>query len=567
MTLRLATLSGFLIMTACATDTTPPPVGESSRSPDGAVVTQSKIASRVGIRVLEQGGNAVDAAVAIAFALAVVEPTNSGLGGRTQILLRTADGDIAAIDATTQVPKSYPVDSIPPASASSGYGMVGIPGTVAGLTKALEEHGSWPLQRVMEPAIELAGQGFNLPAGQARSIAGVAEHLAKFEGSSRHFLKPDGSTYEEGELFVQAALGNTLRQIAEGGSDAFYNGAIAERIAEDHAANGGFIRRQDLADYRPRDAVVVRGNYRGYELVGTYLPAAGANTIQMLHILGHFDFSETVGTSEWAAIVAQALALGFQDRLMDLARMGPAETFPLRENALDIVSPERAAEHAAKIRPYKAHAHQSGDYAQLAGTFPPGHTTHLSVVDAQGGAVSLTQSLGPTLGSRVATAGLGFMYAATMGYLSGDAASAGVRALGPSDRASSRQSPMMVLKDGDLRFVLGGSGSRRIVSAIVQVMSRLADEGLPLAEAMAAPRVHVEPSAPETVHMQVRHYGAWTSEQIADLRAFGFDVRDQTQGSFGNVSAIAKDTLTGEWIAVRQPGSAGAAGTPRTVSR
>ncbi len=150
-----------------------------------------------------------------------------------------------------------------------------------------------------------------------------------------------------------------------------------------------------------------------------------------------------------------------------------------------------------------------------------------------------------------------------MGYLSGDAASAGVRALGPGDRASSRQSPMLVLKDGDLRFVLGGSGSRRIVSAIVQVMSRLADEGLPLAQAMAAPRVRVEPSAPETVHMQVRDYGAWTAEQIADLRAFGFDVRDQNRGSFGNVSAIAKDTLTGEWIAVRRPGSAGAAGAPR----
>ena len=249
MTARLATLSGLLIATACA-DTAPPPVADTSRSPDGAVVTQSQIASRVGIRVLEQGGNAVDAAVAMAFALAVVEPTNSGLGGRTQIVLRSASGDIAAIDATTQVPRSYPVDSVPPASASSGYGMVGIPGTVAGLTRALSEYGSWPLERAIQPAIELAEQGFNLPRGQARSIASVAERLQKFEGSRRHFLKPDGSPYEEGELFVQPELGNTLRQIAEGGADAFYKGAIAERIAEDHAANGGFITKRDLADYR-----------------------------------------------------------------------------------------------------------------------------------------------------------------------------------------------------------------------------------------------------------------------------------------------------------------------------
>lgn len=567
MKTRQIALAGSLALCSCAPEADLPPVASTSRSTNGAVVSQAPLATQVGVRVLEEGGNAVDAAVATAFALAVVEPTSSGLGGRTQILIRTAAGDIAGIDATTQVPRSYPVDSVPPENARAGYGMVGVPGTVAGLTRAVEQYGSWPLQRVVQPAIELAADGFVLPRGLARSIASVAEQLQKFEGSRRYFLKPDGSAYEAGERFVQHDLAQTLRQVSEHGADAFYRGPIADRIAEDMAAKGGFITSADLADYETRNALVVRGNYRGFELVGTYLPAGSANVIEMLQILEHFDLAEVAGSSEWASIVGQALAIGFQDRLADLAQMGPPETFPLAENARVIVSRERAAQRARRIRPYRAVTRRPGDMAPRAGTFPPGHTTHVSVVDQEGGAVALTQSLGPTLGSRVAAPGLGFMYAATMGYLSGDARSAGVRALGPGDRASSRQSPMLVLRDGEVRFVLGGSGARRILSAIVQVTSRMVDQGLPLEDAMAAPRVHVEPADPNMLYMQVRDNGEWTAEQRADLRAFGFDVRDQTSGSFGNLSAIAKDTVSGEWIGVAQPGGSGAAGAPRRTTR
>jgi gamma-glutamyltranspeptidase/glutathione hydrolase len=531
------------------------------------VVSQAPLATQVGARVLEQRGNAVDAAVATAFALAVVEPTSSGLGGRTQILIRTESGNIVGIDATTQVPRNYPTDSVPPATASAGYGMIGVPGTVAGLVRALELHGSWPLERVLEPAIELAEHGFTLPAGQARAIASVADHLVDFAGSRSYFLRADGSPYEAGDLFVQRDLARTLREIASSGADAFYRGTIADRIAEDMAAHGGFVTRDDLAAYQARDAMVVRGSYRGYELVGTYLPAAGANSIEMLQILEQFELAEVAGTSEWAAIVAQALLIGFQDRLADLAKMGPPETFPLAANAHTLVAPERAAQRARQILPLQISSRQPGDTVTRAGEFPPGHTTHLSVVDGQGSAVALTQSLGPTLGSKVATQGLGFAYAATMGYLSGDARSAGVRALGPGDRASSRQSPLLVLRNGELRFVLGASGARRILSGIVQVMSRMVDQGLSLEEAMAAPRVHIEPSDPEILHMQVRNYGAWSPEQRADLRAFGFDVRDENSRSFGNVSAIARDTLSGEWIGVADPGAAGAASAPRMASR
>jgi gamma-glutamyltranspeptidase/glutathione hydrolase len=551
-----------LALVSCAGE--PTDADKVTRSSLGAVVSQAPLATDVGVGVLERGGNAVDAAVATAFALAVVEPTSSGIGGRTQILIRSPDGEVAAIDATTQVPTGYPVDTVPPANARSGYGMIGIPGTVAGLTKALAEHGTMSLTEVLEPVIALAENGFSLSAGMARSIASVAEELAKYEGSRQYFLKEGGSPYEAGELLVQTDLAQTLRAIAEGGADAFYRGEIADRIARDMVAKGGFVTRRDLEQYRPREALVVQGTYRDFDLIGTYLPAAGANTIEMLQILEHFDLSDIAGTPRWAVFVAQALRLGFLDRLTDLANMGPAEHFPSSTNARQLVSKERAAERAQQIRIPDDMAMTVSDVPTVAGVLPPGHTTHLSVVDAGGGAVALTQSLGPTLGSKVAAPGLGFAYAATMGYLSGEAKSAGIRALGPGDRASSRQSPMMVLRDGRLTYVLGGSGARRILSALVQVVSRSVDQGLTLEEAMAAPRVHVEPSDEGIVYLQMREAAEWSVDDRAQIAAFGLEVQDV--GSVGNVSAIHLDAETGEYIGVADPGGRGSAGSPRTSS-
>ncbi len=538
-----------------------PQPGRITESNRGAVVSQAPLATDVGVTVLAEGGNAVDAAVATAFALAVVEPTNSGLGGRTQMLIRTPDGGFFAIDGTTQVPAAYPADTVVGPGAGVGYGAIGIPGTVAALTKALAEHGSWPLERVLEPVIALAEEGFPLSAAQARSLAAVAEDIARFEGSSRYFLNGEGAPYAAGETFIQADLARTLRTIAAEGAPGFYTGRIAEAIAADMEANGGYVRAEDLAAYAARDAVIVEGEYRGHGLVATYLPAAGANTIEMLQILDRFEFPGEAGSAQWTALVAQAVNLGFQDRLMDLARMGPAETFPLATNAREITSRGWAEARAAEIRTPEGVTPVTAT-GPVAGRFPESHTTHLSVVDEQGGAVALTQSLGPTLGSRVATPGLGFAYAATMGYLSGLARSSGIRALGPGDRASSRQSPMMVLDGEELMLVLGGSGSRRIVSALVQVVSRVVDEGLSLQAAVAAPRVHVEPAEPQVVHTEVSEVAAWSEADRDYLRGFGFDVRDQHDQSFGNVSAVSFDADRGRATAVAEPRGAGSAGAP-----
>ena len=234
-----------------------PGVPVHSRS--GVVVSGSRLATSVGVEVLEAGGNAVDAAVATAFALAVVEPSMSGIGGRTQLVLRTANGTVAAIDGTTEVPLAYtggPVDD----ESVYGWSTIAVPGTVAALAHALRTHGTWPLARIVEPAIRLAEDGFLLPEDEAGRIAAAVGRLREFDGSRNAFLRPDGSAHTSGDLFVQPDLATTLRAIAAGGEDAFYRGPIAERMVADIAAHGGLVTAADLAAYRAEESNVVRGN-------------------------------------------------------------------------------------------------------------------------------------------------------------------------------------------------------------------------------------------------------------------------------------------------------------------
>ncbi|MEZ4423680.1 MAG: gamma-glutamyltransferase [Gemmatimonadota bacterium] len=532
-----------------------PPHEQIVRSTHGVVVSQAPFASAAGAHILSIGGNAVDAAVATAFALTVVEPGNSGLGGRTQVLVRQPDGTLDAVDGTNQVPASYPADTVVGADLTSGYGMIGIPGTVAALATVLDRHGSLPLATVIAPAVALAEQGFPLGEDQAAALARVADDLRLYDGSRTYFLKPDGTPYAAGERWVQTDLAATLRAIGEEGADVFYHGWIADRIAEDMAAHGGYVTKADLEAYRTQDALIAQTDYRGYRIVGTYLPAGGANVQAQLTMMEIAAPEPLAFGFPWAATLTQALLFGFEDRLVDLADMGPAETFPRPERMAWLLDPARLRQRAAGIRVPTAVADAPAAPARE-GVFPDGHTTHLSVVDAEGRAVSLTQSLGPTMGSRVAAPGLGFAYSATMGYLTGTAASSGIRALGPGDRASSRQSPSLVVgPDGELAMVIGASGSRRILSAIVQVLSRTIDHGLDFEAAMAAPRLHIEPGEPGVVFLEAE----WPAEIQAQLQAFGYEVRNRLGESVANVSAIRWDPASREAIGVADPRGSGAA--------
>ncbi len=519
-----------------------------ARSVDGMVVAAQPLATVAGLRILEQGGNAADAAAAAGFAIAVVRPSMNGIGGRNQILIRNAQGEIFGIDGTTQAPEGYDPATAP--RASSGYATIGVPGALAGLLRLHNEHGSLPLETVMAPAIEYAQNGFRLLSGQAMIHQFMADQLAENVGARTAYLKPDLSPYRSGELLRQPVLARTLRTISVGGADVFYRGEIAEAIASDMAANGGFLTLKSLADYRALDARILHGSYRGNELVGMDIPAAGAITIQALHIMENFDRSE-YSAEEWAAITAQAVGLAIPD-------LGVLESDTA---AMRATSKEWAALQAEKV--------VIGDRAGPAdeGVWPAfdpnsvheSNTTHLSVADSTGMVVSLTQTLGPAMGSGVATPGLGFLYAVTLGGY-------GTRALQPGERGRFSITPFLVLRDGEPFLVLGSAGNLHIISSVVQAASRVIDDGMTLAEALAAPRVH--PTYDSTfafsgISMETSDLHGWTARQVEEVREMGFEVTPSPRlGSFGRVHAIRFLAESGVWVGVADPDLEGAAYGP-----
>lgn len=489
-------------------------------SPDGMVVSGSEVASRIGADMLEAGGNAADAAVAAAFALAVVEPSMSGLGGRTQILLRTSAGEFKGIDATTVVPASY--DPALAESAADGYQTIGVPGTVAGLVRLSSEYGRLPLAEVVQPSVVLAESGFELSAAEAARIASVQEALRASEGARTHFLQATGEPYQAGARMVQPDLAATLRAIQASGAAGFYEGAVARRMSEDILAHDGHVTLKDLSDYRALDALVVRGSYRGHTLVATFMPASGATTIEALQILDQLPLRQLT-PSERGALVGQALLLAFEDREAPLG--------PLDELADLLTSRDWAATRALDLRRPGAVVSDSGSPTppNPGPALPePAHTTHLSVADRDGMLVSLTQSVGPVMGSRVATPGLGFIYAQTLGgYLA---------SMPPGSRAWSSISPMMVLDGEEPMLVLGGAGARRIISALVQVISGVVDLELPLDAALEQARLH--PQEDRWI-LEDRPGVTWPGTMAGAVEELGFEAVMRSDPSyFARINAI-----------------------------
>jgi gamma-glutamyltranspeptidase/glutathione hydrolase len=534
-------------------------IGPEARSDEGMVVSGSIPATLAGAEILAAGGNAADAAVATAFALAVAEPTQSGLGGRTQALVRTASGETMGVDATTEVPATYPTGIAP--MGEFGWAAVGIPGTVRGLATLHAAHGRLAWSAVMAPAIRLAEEGFEISEGEAERIASAVSELSADAGARTHFLRRDGTAYAPGDRLVQPVLARTLRMIAQGGPEAFYTGEIGDVLAREIANNGGFVTDEDLRGYEARPSIVVRGRYREHDLIGTYLPASGATTIETLQILEHFDLA-SMPSAERVATVSQALLLAFRDREDAL---GPAAddarrlTSPgwARDRAAEIVIPTappagaartsllRGADSVTWMRPRRDRAAvgpRPASSTRIERALPePAHTTHVSVVDADGMAVSMTQSLGPTGGARVASMELGFLFASTMGYLA-DAR--------PGDRPWSSQSPLIVERDGGLAFVLGGAGARRIISALLTTMIGLVDDRLPLGDAMAAPRFHPSDGS---VYLESGDAGL-TFEAGPTLEAVGLTAETREAGTyFARLNAIERDTQTGALQGVADP--------------
>lgn len=519
-------------------------VRQSGRSDSGMVSAAHPLATDAGVRMLEMGGNAADAATAAGFAIAIVEPTMNSIGGRNQILVRLPDGSFHGIDGTTQAPWDYDHETAP--RASFGYAVIGIPGALAGLMRLHEEHGSLPLATVMAPAIEYAEEGFRILPGDAARQAGGAEQALQFPGTADAYYKGDGSPHRPGEILRQPDYANTLRKIMVGGRDVFYEGEIARAMAADFAANGTVVDYDDLAQYRAEDSRIVRGSYRGYELVGTDIPAAGVLSIQALQIMENFDPDEMT-EAEWFAITGQAL------------RMAQAELGILGTDsaAVRATSKEYAATLAEQVAaPGRVAAGTGPSFPELEerGDLYGGHTTHLSTADADGMFVSLTQTLGPNMGSKVVTPGLGFLYASTLGGYLGTMTEPGMR-------ARSNINPFMVLKDGEVVLVLGAAGGGMIPPAVVHAISRVIDFGLELPQAVAEPRV--AGGFGGGFNAETSPGIGWSEDEVAQMRALGVEIAEQPRsGAFGRIHGIQFDPETRTWIGAADPDWEGSARGP-----
>ena len=510
---------------------------KSHTSKSGVVSTGHPLATKAGVQILSQGGNAMDAAVAAAYVLAVVEPSMSGIGGRAQILIYDPNSGYHGIDATTAAPSDYDFDSAP--KKRYGYPSIGIPGVVKGLTKALTDFGTLSREIVMKSSIDYARDGHHLIYGEAMRQAYVNEQLNEFDGSRMHFLRPDGSPKKPGEWIVQDDLAKVLQAISDEGSDVFYKGWIAEKIVEDNKANGGVLSMQALAEYEAMESHIVEGNYRGYDIKGLWIPSYGAITIQALHILEEYAESKDLQSNrDWGEAIYNSIKSAYLDRRVQKS-LEDANKFTSKEYAKEkvrqVINPQVEID---KLMPY-------------AFTLPNGHTTHLTVVDKNGMIVALTQTVGTTMGSKVATPGLGFVYAQTLGGYLGE-----VKA---KDRASSHISPMIVSKDNEPILALGAAGGSRIPSSIVAVISRIIDNGKSLEEAMSLPRVH--PQNDGTIDLEFTDKNSFTMDDSLYYANKGYTVSIQKEKArFGRIHAVMK---SGEsWIGVADPDWEGNASSP-----
>ena len=514
------------------------------RSKKGVVTTAHPLATNAGIKMLESGGNAMDAAVAAAFTLSVVEPSMGGIGGRAQILIYTPDHDVHGIDATTQAPAYYEFDDT--LGVEYGYQSIAVPGVVKGLTDGLSGYGSLPLAKVMNPAIGYAKNGFTLLPGEAFRQESVNEILKEFAGTRQYYLNADSTARKAGDWVIQKDLAKVLKEISKKGSNVFYRGWIAQAMVQDVQKYGGFLTLESLENYKTEKSHIVSGSYRGYGLKSLWLPAYGAITIEALQILEQLPVNLNE-EREWARAVYHAIQAAYLDK-KEQKNLSDASRFTsiswAKKRALETPLMNRFENDSTNTN--------SKDSISKIEMNLNGHTSHLTVVDKNGMIVSLTQTIGPTMGSKVATPGLGFLYAQTMGGYLGK--------VEPNLRVPSHISPIIVFKNDKPFLALGAAGGSRIPSSIVNVISNVIDKKMSLADALYAPRVH---PLEQGINLEVVDGIRWNKNDSTYFSQLGYVVEmKRLPGKFGRIHAVILDTLTGEWIGCADPDWEGTAAFP-----
>lgn len=492
------------------------------------VASAHPMATEAGLLMLKQGGNAFDAIAATSFMLSVVEPSMSGLGGRLQAIYFVPGQGVRGLDATTQVPAGYIKKA---KEAEHGYGTIGVPGMVKGIVQLQQQYGKLSLKQVIQPAIAAASKGHILLSEESKRESIEIKELRKFEGTVAHFLQKD-TVYPGGSLFKQPALAKTLKTIARDKGKSFYTGGIAYALTEEIKQGGGFLTLADMKNYKAEEAKIVRGSYRGYEIIGTGLPCYGAIVIEMLQMLEQVDLSK-VSEKDYLQYHAAAHHKAYEDRSL----------LKTKEDSLIVAG--FAVKRWKDSLPKTMARPQSSTTADHSN----GHTTHLVATDQNGNMVSITQSVGPLMGSKVASKKNGFVLATTMGPYLGE--------MKPGERASSHISPIIILKDGKPFLALGAAGGARIVPAIVQVISRVIDHGMPLEKALSAGRIY---QLPDRLLVENHQNVFWKDKKTMDLlRQSGINIEEvKTPAQFGRVHAIQYQD-PGIWIGAADPDWSGTA--------
>jgi gamma-glutamyltranspeptidase/glutathione hydrolase len=519
-------------------------------SQEGVVSSDSEIATRVGIEILKKGGNAIDAAVAVGFTLAVTFPTAGNIGGGGFMLIRMADGREAVIDYREMAPLKAHRDmyldkngEVRKGLSEEGYLASGVPGTVAGLTLALEKFGTLPLKEVLKPAIDIAERGFPVDSYLKNSIDSHIELLSKFPETKRILLK-NKKELKVGEIIVQKDLAKTLREIAKYGPDAFYRGKIAELIERDMKRNGGLLDKESLSSYKAVIREPIRTFYRGYEIVTAPPPSSGVILLQILNILENFPiFRMDWKSDEYIHVVAEAMKLAFRDR----ARLLGDPDFvkiPLKT----LLSKDYAEKKAKSIHYLSAISEKEAD------SFNPWNegeeTTHFSIIDKYGNIVSNTYTLNGSFGSGVIIKGTGILmnnemddfsikpgYPNIYGLIGGEENS-----IQPGKRMLSSMTPTIVLKEGIPVLVIGSPGGPTIINTVLHNILYKIDFGMPLKKAISSPRFHHQ-WVPNILYLEE---GKYEDSVIESLKKRGHEIKFRKKIGDAHGIEIIEGRRTGE---------------------
>lgn len=508
----------------------------------GMVVTAQHLASEVGVEVLKKGGNAVDAAVAVGYALAVVYPNAGNIGGGGFMTIRFKDGGSTFLDFRERAPLAstktmyLDKDGEPVKGASlDGYLAVGVPGSVAGLETAREKYGTLTRQDLMAPAIRYAKDGFVLEQGDAASLEGAAARLAKDPAAAAIFLKSDGKPYGIGDRLVQTDLAASLAAVSQQGLGAFYKGPIADAIVKASGEKGGILAKSDFENYAVRELKPVTCNYRGYEIISSPPPSSGGVIIcEILNVLEGYPLSYLgAGSAETVHVMVEAMRHAYVDRNSALGDPDFVDN-PVSK----LLDKNYAKDIRDKIDPFRAGVSQD---LMPKGFGESKETTHYSIIDNDGNAVAVTYTLNGSFGAGVVAGDTGILLNNEMddftqkpgvpnlyGLVQGEA-----NAIEPRKTPLSSMSPTVVAKDGKPFMVIGSPGGSRIITITLEAIVNVVDHGMNIQEAIDAPRIHHQ-WLPDTVYVEPFGLSPDTERLLAGM-GYHLDLGDKTWGQAAGI--------------------------------